>query len=157
LLFASTGCDTTGAKERQLARVAKDWSLVVRASQVIPVYPLTEDVLPGDVFLVRTRIEDQIKRYEERGFLQLDQLLVRIPTKVYADFYMHSYGIGQNGDTPYHWKFPNPNAITNAPRAAFPSYSFTIKKGAGLNVALPVEGVPVALNLLGASSAHGDI
>ncbi|MDB6111071.1 MAG: hypothetical protein JWR69_2821 [Pedosphaera sp.] len=155
------GCDTTRAKSRQLARVAKDWSLVVRASQVIPVYPLTEDILPGDVFLVRTRIEDQVKVYEEKGFLPLDQLLTRLQPDHYASFYSGSYGIGTFTNTPYHWKFPDDltktNELLKAPRAAFPSYSFSIKRGAGINLALPVQGVPVALNLLGASSAHGDI
>ena len=53
-----SGCDTTGTNGKQLAHVAKDWSLVVRASQIIPVYPLTEDLLPGDVFLVQSPIED---------------------------------------------------------------------------------------------------
>ena len=101
------GCDTTRSKSKQLARVAKDWSLVVRASQVIPVYPLTEDILPGDVFLVRTRIEDQIKVYEAKGFLPLDQLLVRLQPNNYAAFYLGSYGIGTFTNTPYHWKFPD--------------------------------------------------
>ena len=45
------GCRTT---ESQLARVAKDWCLTIRSSQVLPVYPLTEDLQPGDVFAVQT-------------------------------------------------------------------------------------------------------
>ena len=155
------GCDSTKAKSRQLARVAKDWSLVVRASQVIPVYPLTEDILPGDVFLVQTRMEDQIKLYEANGFLPLDQLLFRLQPDEYRAFYVSSYGIGSFTNTPYHWKFPDDGSKTNeilkAPRAAFPSYSFSVKRGGGINLAIPVQGVPVALNLLGASSAHGDI
>ena len=40
------GCATQTMSGDQLARVAKDWSLGIRASQVIPVYPLTEDVQP---------------------------------------------------------------------------------------------------------------
>lgn len=161
LAVTQSGCDTTKAKGKKLARVAKDWSLVVRASQVIPVYPLTEDILPGDLFLVRTRIEDQIKEYEKSGFLPLDQLVGRIQPENYGPFYLGAYGIGAFTNTPYHWKFPDDASKTNellkAPGAAFPSYSFTIKRGGGINLALPVEGVPVALNLLGASSAHGDI
>lgn len=155
------GCDTTRAKSKQLARVAKDWSLVIRASQVIPVYPLTEDLLPGDVFLVRTTIDDQIRVYEDKGFLPMDQLLTRLQPDHYGSFYLNAYGIGAATNTPYHWKFPDDAAKTNelskAPRAAFPTYSFSIKRGGGINLALPVQGVPVALNLLGASSAHGDI
>ncbi len=47
-----SGCATQKMSGDQLARVAKDWSLGIRASQIIPVYPLTEDLQPGDVFLV---------------------------------------------------------------------------------------------------------
>jgi hypothetical protein len=161
VLLACVGCDTTKSKSRQLARVAKDWSLLVRASQVLPVYPLTEDIQPGDVFLVRTRMEDQVKVFEERGFLPLDQLLARLQPTNYARFYLEAYGIGTNSNTPYHWKFSTDPDKTNdfdrAPRAAFPTYSFSVKRGGGLNLAIPVQGVPVALGLLGAASAHGDI
>src|SRR4051812_41615507 len=52
-----TGCATQKMSGDQLARIAKDWSLSIRASQVIPVYPLTEDLQPGDVFLVQTPIK----------------------------------------------------------------------------------------------------
>src|SRR2546426_11582519 len=90
---ALLGCDTTKSKSKQLARVAKDWSLVIRASQVIPVYPLTEDIVPGDIFLVRTPIEDQIKFYEEKGFLHLDHLLTRLQPDRYGSFYLGAYGI----------------------------------------------------------------
>src|SRR5215207_1958703 len=55
----------------ELARVAKDWSQTIRASQVIPVYPLSEDVQPGDVFLVTETVEQQQETYLERGYLAL--------------------------------------------------------------------------------------
>lgn len=45
----STGCTS---REQELENVAKDWCLTIRASQVMPVYPLREDVQPGDCFLV---------------------------------------------------------------------------------------------------------
>lgn len=156
----TTGCDTTKAKSRQLARVAKDWSLVVRASQVIPVYPLTEDLQPGDIFLVQTREENQVEIYEEKGFLPLDQLIARLQPTNYQHFYLDSYAIGTNVNTPYHWKFPadtNDSMSAAAPRAAFPTYNFSVKRGGGVNLALPVQGVPVALNLLGSASAIGSI
>jgi hypothetical protein len=38
--------------EQQVRNVARDWCMTIRASQVIPVYPLTEDLQPGDIFLV---------------------------------------------------------------------------------------------------------
>ena len=155
------GCDTAKSKSKQTARVAKDWSLVIRASQIIPVYPLTEDLLPGDVFVVQARIEDQVKLYEEKGFLPLDQLLVRLQPTNYPSFYLGAYGIAGHTNTPYHWKSAESSHQTHdlgeAPRAAFPSYSFTVAHGAGLNLALPVQGVPVALNLIGTANAHGAI
>jgi hypothetical protein len=160
LAILGGGCDTTKAKAKQLARVAKDWSLVIRASQVIPTYPLTEDLQPGDIFLVQTPEEDQIKLYEAKGFLPLDQLVARIQPTNYQAFYLGSYSIGNHTNTPYHWKFPVPpdtNGIAFAPRAAFPSYNFSVQRGAGINLALPLQGVPVGLNVLGAASAQGSI
>ena len=62
-----SGCATQKMSGDQLARVAKDWSLSIRASQVIPVYPLTEDLQPGDVFLVQTPIEEQVKVYLDKA------------------------------------------------------------------------------------------
>lgn len=35
------------SKDKELEQVAKDWSMTIRASQVIPVFPLTEDLQPG--------------------------------------------------------------------------------------------------------------
>jgi hypothetical protein len=145
------GCATTGAVSDQLARIAKDWALTIRASQVIPVYPLTEDLQPGDIFLVRTRIEDQIKIYESKGFLPLENLLVRLQPANYDTFYAYLR----------RWKFPADTAKTNnpayAPRAAFPSYSFSVERGVGFNLAVPVQAVPVAMNLLAAGKAYGSI
>ena len=66
ILFAS--CATT-LRNKQLEEVAKDWALVIRASQVIPIYPLSEDLQPGDVLLVSTPIEEQVALYKEKGFL----------------------------------------------------------------------------------------
>jgi hypothetical protein len=163
LLGSLSGCCLT--KSEQLAAVAKDWCLTIRASQVIPVYPLTEDLQPGDIFLVQTTIDDQVKRYEESGFLPLDQHLGRIEPALYESFYTGSYGISTTGNTPHQWQF-SPNGVpasppvtawNSAPLAAFPSYSFTVKRGGGLSLAVPVQGVPVALGLMGSSSASGTI
>ncbi len=197
-----SGCCMSKADE--LAAVAKDWSLTIRASQVIPVYPLTEDLEPGDVFLVQTPLQEQAEAYEANGFLPLDQHLVRLHPKAFADFYDKSFGIKTNTDTPHHWQFPPvpvqvpaqlpaagggatkgkavlvggtqegdtkkdgdakeaaippypPTDWTNAPLAGFPTYNFSVKKGGGLNLAVPVQGVPIALGATASSSATGSI
>jgi len=41
--------------------------------------------------------------------------------------------------------------------AAFPGYTFEIHQGGALNVALPIQGVPVALGLMGAKVASGTV
>jgi len=71
-------CDAEDERRPVGAR-RQDWSLSIRASQVIPVYPLTEDLQPGDVFLVQTPVEDQVKVYLAKGFLPLDNLVTRLP------------------------------------------------------------------------------
>ena len=71
------GC-AARAKRHELERVARDWCEVVRASQVLPVYPLTEDLQPGDVFLVTRPIGEEARVYRGRGFLPLDQHLKRL-------------------------------------------------------------------------------
>src|SRR4030042_5910345 len=81
------GCANT-MRDEQLARVAKDVSLVVRASQVIPVYPLTEDLVPGDLFLVRMSIPQQHREYQRRGFLPMDMHLTRLNGLDYAGLYL---------------------------------------------------------------------
>src|SRR4249919_5753 len=89
LVFAIAlgGCPTEKTSSQQLERVAKDWSLSIRASQVIPVYPLTEDLQPGDVFLVQTPIEEQVQVYLAKGFLPLENLVTRLSPAGYARFY----------------------------------------------------------------------
>jgi hypothetical protein len=49
------------------------------------------------------------------------------------------------------------NTWVQAPNAAFPTYSFTVQRGAGINMAFPVEGVPVGLSLLGSDAAEGTV
>ncbi|MBK8016687.1 MAG: hypothetical protein IPK20_08145, partial [Betaproteobacteria bacterium] len=81
-------CSTTKPAASQLERIAKDWALGIRASQVIPVYPLTEDLQPGDVFLVQTPVEEQTRLYLEKGFLPLENLVTRLRVSGYQDFYV---------------------------------------------------------------------
>ena len=152
------GCDS--ARDRQLQSVAKDWSLVVRASQVIPVYPLSEDVQPGDVLLVSEPIEEQAKAYERKGFLPLDQHLARLYPAGIKDFYAGRYGVSGDGVVPGVWQAPateQVNGWASAPRAAFPSYQFSVQSGSSLGLALPIQGVPVALGLMNTSAATGSV
>jgi len=154
------GC-TSHVKTGQLERVAKEWCLTIRASQVIPVYPLTEDLQPGDVFLVQTPVVDQVRVYRERGFLPLENILVRLKPDTYESFYSGRYGIVNGNIPPKQWQFPPSNErnpdFTIAPLAAFPTYSFSVSRKEGLNVAIPVQGVPIGLNLMGSGDAHGSV
>lgn len=164
ILFFSVGC-TTVLRNKQVEKVAKDWALVIRASQVIPVYPLTEDLQPGDVLLVRTPIEEQVKLYKNKGFLPLDQHLVRLYTKGstndFYDFYNARYGLTDaNIIPPAQWQTKTNDNNHNwniAPYAAFPTYQFSVKTGAGLNLAIPIQGIPFALGLMNSGSASGTV
>jgi len=167
VLFLSIGC-TASLRNKELEKVAKDWSLVIRASQVIPVYPLTEDLQPGDVLLVRTPIDEQVKLYKEKGFLPLDQLLVRLYTKDTPDnykssfynFYNSRYGITDESIMPpAQWQAMNgdKHKWDMAPHAAFPTYQFEVRTGSGLNLAIPIQGVPFALGLMNSGRASGTV
>jgi hypothetical protein len=162
VVMALGGCATEKTSGEQLARVAKDWSLSIRASQVIPVYPLTEDVQPGDVFLVQTPVEEQVKIYLDKGFLPLENLLTRLPVTGYAELYRGWPKVGDGeAAPPRQWQFPSPDAtepdFSRAPLAAFPTYNFSVSRSTGLSVAIPVQSVPVGLNLLDSASANGTI
>jgi hypothetical protein len=159
LVFLTAGC----ARQRRdvaLKQVAKDWCMTIRASQVIPVYPLTEDLQPGDVFLVQSPVDRQHREYEERGFLSLDNHLARLDPGGYGDFYDHSFdGDRETMELPGDWLDAGTDgtAWAAAPDAAFPTYRFSVRGGGGFNLALPVQGVPVGLSLLGSGAAEGTI
>ena len=61
--------------------------MTIRASQVLPVYPLSEDLQPGDVFLVQMPIDKQHVQYQEQGFLPLDNHIKRLNPSGYKEFY----------------------------------------------------------------------
>src|SRR5713226_803856 len=84
-----TGCCAT--KKCQLEHIARDWCMTIRGSQVIPVYPLTEDIQPGDIFLVQVPIDKQQQLYKLNGFLALDNHLDRLNPTGYDRFYDHSF------------------------------------------------------------------
>jgi len=158
-----TGC-TTHLRNKQLESVAKDWSYVVRASQVIPVYPLTEDLQPGDVLLVSVPVEEQAKNYKEKGFLPLDQLLKRMNPNGYKGFYLDRYLTDDMAKIPpARWqetvevKGEKSCRWESAPHVAFPAYNFEVSTGTGMNLAVPVQGVPIALGFMNSGKASGSL
>jgi len=175
LAACAVGCPTNKMAKKELASVAKDWMTMIRASQVIPVYPLTEDLQPGDIFLVETPMQEQHKEWKKEGYLRLDQHFGRLEQVPYEQVYDSSYGLGECAEIPKCWQFPladdsttvgddagggepkPPNGWQKAPRAAFPTYGFDVSSGAGLNLGLPIEGVPVGLSIMKTSSASGTI
>jgi hypothetical protein len=159
VLVLSTSC-ASNLRNKQLEAVAKDWALVIRASQVIPVYPLSEDLQPGDVLLVSTPIEEQVALYKKKGFLPLDQHLVRLYSNDFPEFYDFRYGITDTTIPPAHWQRENAVGEHNwkiAPRAAFPTYQFSVSTGSGFNLAIPIQGVPFALGLMNSGKASGTV
>ncbi|HEY0372594.1 MAG TPA: hypothetical protein VGD79_11370 [Thermoanaerobaculia bacterium] len=148
-------------RDDQLSRVARDWCLTIRASQVLPVYPLTEDLQVGDVFLVSTPLSQEVAALEQDGFLPLDNVIARIQPTGWQTFYNGAYGVTDNSVVPRQWQFPAttppPTAWTVAPGAAFPSYTFQVKRGAGATLAIPIQAVPVGLSLLQTGDAYGTV
>lgn len=152
-----SGC--AQSRDAQLQRVARDWCQTIRASQVIPVYPLTQDLQPGDLFLVNRNVEEQFDSKELRsirGFMPLDVHLARIDPNGYKEFYKNSFPNLANGTLatdlitpPQAGKLP----WTLGPAAAFPTYTISVRRGAGFSAALPISGVPIGLSLLGTDSA----
>jgi hypothetical protein len=161
--FLVTGCASYLAR-KQLENVARGWCQTIRASQVIPVYPLTEDLQVGDVFLVRVPISEQASEYNSKGFLPLDDALVRLKYTDFSDIYFNAYWTNGYGVTPHAEPYYTnsgvyTNLLTDAPlpRAAFPSYSFSAQSGFGLNLALPIQGIPVALSYLNSQQVDGSV
>lgn len=157
LTFAMVACGTS--RREQLHRVAKDWSETIRASQVIPVYPMTEDLQPGDVYLVQLPISQQQMLWKRSGFLPLDNHFHRLHPEGYSEFYKSSFlDCGTQAKAiPRAWRNSPDGPWTNAPGAAFPSYSFTVRRGVGVNAAAPISGVPIGLSLLGTQSATASV
>jgi hypothetical protein len=158
LAMSWTGCATLTHRkaERELEMVARRWCMTVRASQIIPIYPLNEDVQPGDVFVVETPAQRQASDYDKRGYLELEHLLVRLnPGSYYPEFYANGYDVKTNPTTPRNWQFPlsEKPGWSNAPLTGFPSYSIQVKKGGGFNAAFPISGIPVGLSYVSSAQA----
>jgi hypothetical protein len=194
LLYAS-GC-ADYLRRKALEDVAKGWCETIRASQVIPVYPLTEDLRPGDVFLVRYSIATQQDEWKQKGFLALDDFRTRLGyvepriengkpvtpafPNWFARVYFSGYWVDEFGTGPHpRPRITSPGPITatkdgekplteseialaklsqaQAPRAAFPSYSFQVRSGASAGLAIPIQGVPVGLSFMQTGSADGTV
>ncbi len=178
LIFLTTQLIGCVSSQSELERVAKDWCTTIRASQVIPVYPLTEDLEPGDVFLVQIPLSRQVEQYKQKGFLPFDMHLTRLKVSVndFNDFYDGFYGLSKQSPSrpPHIWQRkdklakaePNqpsksrhlyPTYWYEAPHAAFPTYTFKVKRAGAFQAALPINGIPVALGLLAADKATGSV
>jgi len=94
-------------KQRILERVARDWCLTIRASQVVPIYPLQEDFEVGDCFVVNTPITKLKGYWNQRGYLPIETTLSRFQPTGYDDFYRSGYGLSRGADLPRIWQFPN--------------------------------------------------
>lgn len=156
-LVMMSGC---ADKQDELEKVAKDWCLTIRASQVIPVYPMTEDLQVGDVFLVQQTVQDQHNAYKNKGFLALDNHIARIAPTRYDSSYDRSFFKPEEVGSvmPRSWLTPGEeSSFGRAPVAAFPAYTFSVTSGQGFAAALPVQGVPVGLSLLNSDAASGSV
>jgi hypothetical protein len=164
ILILISGCASEKAREH-LEGVAKGWCETIRASQVIPVYPLTEDLTVGDVFLVQTPISTEARDYVNKGFLPLDDAQVRLVYTNFSSEYFNGYWTNEYGNTPHPVPvYTNSGSVSNGqvialtdapvPRAAFPSYSVQAQSGFGFNAAFPIEGIPVALSYLNSQQVN---
>ncbi len=142
------GCATENG---ELTKINKDWNRLIRASHIYPVYPLSQDVMPGDMFFVSTDIEDT-SAWQQEGYLPLDHLVARLYPTNYVGFYSNAWPDFTNA-LPARWL--KDNSWSNAPVAGFPSYSFSIQQGGGASVALPIQGIPIGLSLMEAKRASG--
>lgn len=157
LVTVAPGCAST-RQQRDLEAVARDWSYTIRASQVMPVYPPSEDVQPGDLFVVQMPLDQQEEVYDELGFLPLGNLLARIAPTGYANFYADSFRIGADPEPlPEAFGRSDGKGWSRAPMAAFPSYAFSVGSDTRDAVAIPVSAVPVGMTLLDSGSADGSI
>jgi hypothetical protein len=162
LALLLAGCRSLDKRrDDQLSRVARDWCLTIRASQVLPVYPLTEDLQVGDVFLVSTPLSEEVQNLEQDGYLPLDNVIARVQVEGWEQFYNGAYGVIDGSVVPRQWQFPaaTPPATAwgTAPGAAFPTYTFQVKQGAGATLAIPIQAVPVGLSLLETGDAYGTV
>ncbi|UCE88299.1 MAG: hypothetical protein JSW10_08010 [Pseudomonadota bacterium] len=168
-LLIVSGCASMQSRTSQ-ENVAKDWCQSIRANQILCTYPLTEDLRPGDVFLVQVPIERQTELYRKKGFLSLDDHRGRLQVR-YNKMYFDGYFKDEFGATPHErplravYEPMNPAGTgpaiakteIKAPRAAFPTYRFEATSSGGVSLAIPVQGVPIGLGYLAAEKVAGTV
>ncbi len=132
---AFAGCATTPPPTGG----AKAWCESIRASQLVPVFPLTEDLRPGDVFLVQTPLAEQARIWRERGFLAFDHHVARLEDPAFARMYRRGWFADDYAKAPH-------ATSRSTPRAAFPTFTFTVGEWTGGDsFALPSKELPVSL------------
>ena len=179
MLLLNAGCGMS--RRAQLQAVARDWFETIRASQVIPVYPMTEDLMPGDIFLVQMPIDKQQSLWKDGDYMPLDNHLMRLDPSSYYAFYDKSF-LKNEVTLPMAWRWgpmqkglgaaagpadgvsatgalaeaqPSRSAAwMEAPGASFPAYTFKVERGGGANIMVPISSVPVGMSLLGTDKAQ---
>ncbi|WP_147820789.1 hypothetical protein [Salidesulfovibrio onnuriiensis] len=111
--------------------MAKYWFHVVRGTQVFPLNPLREDLMPGDVFLVNQTSLAESNAAKDEGYLPQDHRVTRL-----------DLGSREMSDPCFH------DGVWQEYAAAFPSFSFSVDRGTGFNLNLPVDGIPVGLGFV---------
>lgn len=148
------GCGTA-ARRTALEDTTRDWFATLRAAQVLPVHPLTEDLVPGDVFLVTVPIQQQHERYEREGRVPLDLAATRLPAAGtdFADYYADRYWRGSFAEGP----FDRPEDAADpvpAPRVVFPRLRVEVTAAGDAAVGLPLQSIPLGLDLLRTTRAE---
>ena len=111
----------------------KDWCLVIQANQIIPVYPLMEDLRPGAVYLIELPIDAQAQLYKQRGFLPLANRLANVSS---SD------------------KLESAEKLT---QVSFLTYSSTVRRKNWESFALPLQSVPIGLELIDSDEAQAAV
>jgi len=154
LVAVAGGC-AGDLRQSAVEATTRDWFATLRAAQVLPVYPLTEDLEPGDVFLVTLPIQRQHEVYERDGYVPLDMMGPRldVPAPGYADFYGDRYWRGRFGAGPFERPTDRGEPVP-APRVVFPRLEVRVESAGGLAVGLPLQSIPIGLELLDVASAR---
>lgn len=109
-------------KQRVLERAAKDWCLAIRASQVVPVYPLEEDIQVGDVMIVDTPISQLKKSWNAKGYLPIEHRYGRFTPTGFSKYYSAgAYGVTEKSVLPTMWQSPKDPSEWHSNPSALPT------------------------------------
>ncbi len=148
------GCGTA-ARRAALEDTTRDWFATLRAAQVLPVSPLTEDLVPGDVFLVTVPMQRQHELYEREGRVPLDLAGTRLPVPEggFAAFYADRYWRGSFDAGPFDRPADAEDPVP-APRVVFPRLRVELTAAGDAAIGLPLQSIPLGLDLLRTSRAE---